>query len=122
MEPTGVSGTVTISDQRSYIKIETLHDKNPIEIHCALNEVNSDFTVNRCTVSRWANSFRGGCVSRHNDPRPGSPRTSQDERSVKLVADALQEDRRATCEERSRATGAKPSQENAHCNGMNDRV
>ena len=32
---------------------------------------------------------------------------------MKLVADALEEGRRATCEELSRATGAKPSQENA---------
>ena len=29
----------------------------------------------------------------------------EDQRSVKLVADALEEDRRATCEEFSRATG-----------------
>ena len=29
------------------------------------------------------------------------------------MADAFEEDRRATCEELSRATGAKPSQENA---------
>ena len=40
-----------------------------------------------------------------NDPRLGRPITSTDERSVKLVADALEEDRRATCEELSRATG-----------------
>ena len=47
------------------------------------------------------------------DPRPGRPRTSTtDERSVKLVADALEEDRRATCEELSSGTGTKPSQEN----------
>ena len=48
-----------------------------------------------------------------NDPRPGRLRTSTEERSVKLVADALEEDRRATCEELSRATGAKTLQENA---------
>ena len=48
-----------------------------------------------------------------NDPRPGSPRTSTDERSVKLVADALEEDCPATCEEFSRATVAKTSWENA---------
>ena len=65
------------------------------------------------TVSCWANRFRGGCVSIDNDPRPGRPRTSTDERTVKLVADASDEDRRATCEELSRATGAKTSQENA---------
>ena len=32
---------------------------------------------------------------------------------MKLVADALEEDRRATCEELSRVTGAKTLQENA---------
>ena len=69
--------------------------------------------MDRSTVSRWANRFRGGCVSIGNDSRPGRPRTSRDERSVKLVADALEEDRLATCEELSRATVAKPSQENA---------
>ena len=36
MEPAVVSGTVTISYQRSYIKIETLRGKNPTEIHGAL--------------------------------------------------------------------------------------
>ena len=44
-------------------------------------------------VSRWANHFHGGCV--------------------KLVADALEEDRHATCEELSGVTGAKTLQENA---------
>ena len=36
---------------------------------------------------------------------PGRPRTSTDEISVKLVADALQEYFRATCKELSRAMG-----------------
>ena len=98
---------VTISDKTSYIMIETLHGKNPTEIHSAFSEVCGEFTMDRSTVSRWANHFRGGCVSIDNDPRPGRPRTSTDERSVKLVADALEEDSRATCEELSRATGAK---------------
>ena len=40
-----------------------------------------------------------------NDPRPGWPRTPTDERNVKLVTDALEEDSHATCEELSRATG-----------------
>ena len=66
-----------------------------------------EFTVDRSTFSRWRNRFRGGCVSIDNDPRPGRLRTSPDERSVKLVADALEEDRRGTSEELSTATGAK---------------
>ena len=52
-------------------------------------------------------------MSINNELIPGRPRTSTHERSVKLVADALEEDRRASCEELSRATGTKPSRENA---------
>ena len=63
-------------------------------------------------VSRWANCFRGGCMNIDKDPRLGRPRTSTDERSVKLMADAL-EDRLTTCEICSGALGAKTSEENA---------
>ena len=61
--------------------------------------------MDRSAVSRWANRFRGGCVSIDSYPRPERPRISIEERSVKLVADALEEDRGATCEELPRATG-----------------
>ena len=71
-----------------------------------MSEVYGEFTVDRSTVSLWANRFRGYCVSTDNDPRQGRPRTPTDERSLKHVADAL-EDHRATCEELSSATGAK---------------
>ena len=94
-----------------YNKIEILRGKNPTEIHSALSEVCGEFTVVRSKVYRWVNRFRGGCVSIDNDQKPGRPRTS-DEISVKLMADALEEDRPATCEELSRATGGKTSQEN----------
>ena len=57
MEPADVSDTATISDQRSYIKIKTLCGKNPTEIHGALSEGYGEFTVNRSTVSPWANHF-----------------------------------------------------------------
>ena len=52
-------------------------------------------------------------MSIDSDSRPGRPRTSTDERSMKLLADALEEDRRGTCQELSRAMGAKTFQENA---------
>ena len=57
MESAGVSGTVIISDQRSYIKIKTLHGKNPTEIHGALREVCREFIVDYSTVSHWAKHF-----------------------------------------------------------------
>ena len=92
MEPAGVSGIVTISDKRSYFKIETLCRKNPTEIHGALSEVCGEFTVDRSTVSSWANHFCGDYASIDNDPWSGGPRTSTDERSVMLMAYALEEE------------------------------
>ena len=52
-------------------------------------------------------------MSIDNDPRPGRLRTSTDERSVKLVADALEEDCHVIFQELSRTTGVKTLQENA---------
>jgi len=50
---------ISRSDQRSYIKIETLQGekKNPTEIHIALHEVRRDSVVGRSAVSRWASRF-----------------------------------------------------------------
>ena len=95
--PISINGYLSHIFLRKYIKIETLRGKNPTEIHSASSEVCGVFTVGHSTVSRWAIRFRGGCVS--IDLRPRRPRTSTDERSAKLVADTLEEDRRATCEE-----------------------
>ena len=47
--------------------IYTLRAKNPTKIHGALRQVCSEFTVDRSTVSRWVNRFRGGCVSIDNE-------------------------------------------------------
>jgi len=74
----GASGDVTVEDQRSYIKIETLRGKNPAEICSALHEVCGEQTVDCSTVSRWA-TLREGCVTINDDPRPGRPKTSTDE-------------------------------------------
>ena len=105
---------VRLFQMRGHILRSILHAaKYPKKkIHCYLSEVCSGFTVDRSMVSRCASRFRVGCVSIDNDPRTGRPRTSADERSVKLVADALEVDRRAICEELSRDTGAKTYAEN----------
>ena len=39
-----MSGTVTISDLKSFIKIETIRGKNPTKIHGALSGVCGEFT------------------------------------------------------------------------------
>jgi len=63
-----VSGTTTNDDQRVYIKIETLCRKTPTEIHSSLMEVCGVETVDRSTISRWAQCFREGRLSMENDP------------------------------------------------------
>jgi rRNA maturation endonuclease Nob1 len=57
MASPGASSTVTVDDQRSYMKIETSCGKNPTEIHIALCEVCGEQTVHHSTVSHWATRF-----------------------------------------------------------------
>ena len=100
-----VSGTATNDDQRSYIKIETLIGKTPTEIHSSLMEVCGVETVDRSTISRWAERFREGRLCIENDPKSGRPRTSTDDQSVERVLQILEEDRRMTCEEIAHCAG-----------------
>jgi len=53
-----ISGTVTNDDQCAYTKIETLRGKTRMEIHSSLMEVCGVETVDRSTISRWAQRFR----------------------------------------------------------------
>jgi hypothetical protein len=109
MASAGASGNVTVEDQRSYKKIETLRGKYPTEIHSILSEVCGEQTVDRSTVCgertvdrstvcgeqtvdrstvlRWAARFREGHVTMNDDHKSGRPKTSTYERIVKLVAD-----------------------------------
>ena len=100
-----VSGTVTNDDQPTYIKIETLGGKTRTEIHSSLMEVCGVETVDRSTISRWAQCFREGSLSIENDPMSGRPRTSTDDQSVERVLQILEEDRGMTCEEIAHCAG-----------------
>jgi hypothetical protein len=90
---------ISRSDQRSYIKIETLGGKTSTKIHNALHEVCRDSVVDRSMVSRWASHFRKGRLSIQDDPRSGRPVTATDDTSVVIVSTLLEEDRRKSCEE-----------------------
>ena len=109
MASAGASGIVTVEDQRSYIKIESLRGKTSIEIHSALHEVWGEQTVDRSTVSRWATRFREGRVTINDYPRPGRPKASTDKWSVRLVVAFLAQDHQVTCKEISQATGTSPT-------------
>jgi hypothetical protein len=51
LAPAGASGTVTVEDQISYIKIETLRGKKLKEIDSAMREDCGEQTVDRSTLS-----------------------------------------------------------------------
>jgi len=96
---------MTNDDQRRYIKIETLRGKTPTEIHSSLMEVCGVETVDRSTISRWAQRFLERRLSIENDPKSGRPRTSTDDQSVERVLQILEEDCRMTCEETAHSAG-----------------
>jgi uncharacterized protein CbrC (UPF0167 family) len=75
MEEENDSGQISCSDQRSYIKIETLRGKPPTEIPNALHKVCGDCVVDRSTVSRWSSRFCEGHVSIQDDSRSERPVT-----------------------------------------------
>jgi len=62
-------------------------------------------TVDRSTISRWAQRFREGRLSIENDTKSGRPRTSTDDQSVERVLQIPDEDRRTTCEETAHSAG-----------------
>jgi transposase len=95
---------ISRSDQRSYIKIETLRGLNPTEIHNALREVCGYSVLDLSMVSQWASRFREGWVSIQDDPRSGRPVAATDDTSVVIVSTLLEEDGRKSCEEIARET------------------
>jgi hypothetical protein len=57
------SGKITVMDQRSYIKIDTLRGITLTQIYESLREVCGDSTVDRNTISRWSQRFREGRIA-----------------------------------------------------------
>ncbi|PSN45984.1 hypothetical protein C0J52_09777, partial [Blattella germanica] len=79
------AGTVTVEDQKLYIKIETLCGINLIEIHRTLSEVCDESTVDRSTVSCWVHRFRDGRMSTDDDSRPKDQEQQQMNEEVSEV-------------------------------------
>ena len=62
-------------------------------------------TVDRSTISSWAQRFRERRLSIVNDQKSGRHRTSIDDQCVERVFQILEEDRRMTCEEITHSAG-----------------
>jgi hypothetical protein len=104
----GTLGAVTVDDQRSHIKIETLRGKTLTETHIGLLEVSGE-QMDHGKIPHWATCFHEGRVTINDNPIPGRVKTSTDESSVKLVADFLAENCSAMCEEISQGTRISPT-------------
>jgi hypothetical protein len=89
LEVEAVSGQITHSDQQSYIKIESLHGKNLIEIHNNLREMCGDNVVDRSIVSWWSVHFYESSLSTEDNPRSERPSTATDYTSEAIVNDIL---------------------------------
>ena len=71
----------------------------PAEIHCRLQNVYGENTVNRSTVSRWAIKFREyepGRVNIVDQPRSGRPASVTDDKHQKQIDELIMHDRHIT--------------------------
>ena len=76
--------------------LETL---TPAEIHCRLQAVYGEDTVNRTTVNRWAIKFcecEPGRANIVDQPRSGRPVPVTDDKHQKQVDELIKHDRRMT--------------------------
>ena len=92
-------GMLTRSKQRAVTEILSAENVTPAEIHCRLQAVCGENTVNRTTVNRWAIKFREcepGCANIVDQPRSGRLVSMKDDKHQKQVDEVIKYDRRIT--------------------------
>lgn len=90
---------MSISDktpQRAIIHFCYKLGKSPLDTVCMINETYGETKVNRRLVYRWFQRFNDGDESLEDKERPGRPVDARSDHNVKLVSDAVNEDRRST--------------------------
>ncbi|GFW68638.1 HTH_48 domain-containing protein [Trichonephila clavipes] len=60
-------------EQRAYIKIAVLRERNEMECHSELVEALGNNALLYRTVARWIGKFQQGCVSTSDEQRSGRP-------------------------------------------------
>ncbi|GFU92205.1 HTH_48 domain-containing protein [Trichonephila clavipes] len=60
---------VTRVEQRAYIKITVLRERNAMECHNELVEALGNNALPYCTITRWVGKFRQGRVSTSDEKR-----------------------------------------------------
>ncbi|GFX95469.1 uncharacterized protein TNCV_4824851 [Trichonephila clavipes] len=64
---------VTRVEQRAYIKIAVLRERNALECHSELVKTLGNNALPHRTVARWIGKFQQGCVSTSDEQRSGLP-------------------------------------------------
>ncbi|GFX99804.1 HTH_48 domain-containing protein [Trichonephila clavipes] len=66
---------ITRVEQRAYIKIDVLRERNAMECHSELVEALGNNALPYRTVARWIEKFQQGRVSTSDEQRTGRPVT-----------------------------------------------
>lgn len=92
------SSSISIEEQRAFIKISILCETSPTEIYNNLQKACGDTALSRTTVFDWARRFKEGRSSIQDNARTGRPASATDEINVNSVAVLIAEDPRQTCD------------------------
>ena len=96
---------VTRQEQRSYVKIAVLRDRNAKECHTELTEALGNRPLPCRTVARWVAAFHRGRVANADMRRTGRPRTVRTDVARAVIAQCLEDDRRWSLQEVQAHTG-----------------
>ena len=90
---------VTREEQRSYVKIAVLRDRNAKECHLELTEPLGNCVLPYRKVARWPAAFQCGRVASADMRRTGCPRTVCTDVLLAMIAQSLEDDRRWSLQE-----------------------
>ncbi len=92
-------------EMRANIKFLTKLDWKPGKIIEALQQVYGDSSPSKSVVYDWIKRFKDGRDDLKDDPREGRPSTAKNERTVALVQNLVDKDRRITIDMIANETG-----------------
>jgi hypothetical protein len=90
MEKEQVFRSVSDQEQRSFIKICYLLDKDGPFIHLQLKKALPGRALAKRTVEKWLADFRGGRTATFDENRSGRPRSARDDHNIAMIKDFLE--------------------------------
>lgn len=96
-----LASSVTIEEQRVFIKFQVLLGTPVHEIEKLLKKTVGNNAMKRPTIIKWVERFQQGETSAQDQPRSGRPKSSRDESHKEKLAVLLEESRSWTTRELS---------------------